>query len=243
MLVDFENLVMAAEEAFPALGARAVPFGRLEAMCSTRGPVNVRRAYADWAQPQFGRYQEDLTAHGVELIQVARFGCRRKNAADIRMAVDAMEMVWQRPAVGTFVLVAGDGDYHPLVLRLREYGREVIGAAPEAATSPRLRAVCDDFWLWQDLLPDVPVQPPTDRHDLTTALDLVLRALEAQGQDWMPASALKNRMLALDPDFDQRTHGAAKFADFLALPALAGSLETSSSPSLRVRRRRLSAAS
>jgi uncharacterized protein (TIGR00288 family) len=78
------------------------------------------------------------------LIQVTRFGAQQKNAADILMAVDAMEVLITHPDVGTFMLVAGDGDYSPLVQRLREFGKRVVGVGTKASASARLVAVCSE---------------------------------------------------------------------------------------------------
>lgn len=117
----------------PDVGRRAVPHAALDQLCGERGNAAVRRAYADWARPTFGKYQEDLALNGVDLIQVTRFGAVQKNAADIRMAVDAMETLITHPEITVHILVAGDGDYSPLVQRLREFGKVVIGVGTEAS--------------------------------------------------------------------------------------------------------------
>lgn len=125
VFIDFENLAIGAEETLPGR-ISPVPYAALELVCCDYGNAAVRRAYADWSKPQFGRYQEDLAMNGVDLIQVKRFGSQQKNAADIRMAVDAMETVMIHPEVETYLLVAGDGDYSPLVQKLREFGKRVV---------------------------------------------------------------------------------------------------------------------
>lgn len=141
---DFENLAIGARRDMPSLGQEAVSAPALKLLCQQRGSATIRRAYADWGQPQFAPYQEALALNGIDLIQVKRFGVQQKNAADIRMAVDAMEALITHPEISTYILVAGDGDYSPLVQRLREYGKTVIGVGTEASASPRLVAVCSE---------------------------------------------------------------------------------------------------
>jgi len=89
VFVDFENLVLGAVKELPGQ-ANPAPYEALTRLCRGYGNASVRRAYADWADPRFGSHQEDLAMNGVDLIQVARVGIQNKNAADIRMAVDAM---------------------------------------------------------------------------------------------------------------------------------------------------------
>lgn len=88
VFIDFENLAIGAAMTLPDQ-ANPVPYAALELVCRDYGNASIRRAYADWAKPQFGKYQQDLAMNGVDLIQIQRFGIAQKNAADIRMAVDA----------------------------------------------------------------------------------------------------------------------------------------------------------
>ena len=108
VFVDFENLVLGAVKELPGQ-ANPAPYEALTRLCRGYGNASVRRAYADWANPRFGGHQEDLAMNGVDLIQVARVGIQNKNAADIRMAVDAMETLIVHPEVSVFVLVSGEG--------------------------------------------------------------------------------------------------------------------------------------
>ena len=108
VFVDFENLVIGAVKELPDQ-ANPAPYEALTRLCRGYGNASVRRAYADWANPLFGSHQDDLAMNGVDLIQVARVGIQNKNAADIRMAVDAMETLIVHPEVSVFILVSGDG--------------------------------------------------------------------------------------------------------------------------------------
>lgn len=219
LFVDFENLVLGAGRGLPGHAADPVPTAALTWLCRGYGNASIRRAYADWGQYQFGRYQEALATNGVDLVQIARFGAAHKNAADVRMAVDAMETLITHPAVAVFVLVTGDSDFSPLVHRLREFGKHVVGVGTEANTSSRLVAVCSEYKFWGTLVADV---DPTARaaveavFDITTAEQLLIRAFDSIPTDTPTAGTVKNKMLTLDPAFDERNYGCRRFRDFLA---------------------------
>lgn len=215
--VDFENLVCGADRGLPGR-VNPVPYAAITRLCRDYGNAVIRRAYADWANPQFGRYQEDLAMNGVDLIQVVRFGAARKNAADIRMAVDAMETLITHPEVSVFVLVAGDGDYTPLVQRLREFGKHVVGVGTEANASPRLVSVCSEYKYWGTLVAQVQPEPGdhlADEFDITTAENLLVTVMEQSTVSAPTAGWVKNRMISLDPAFDERNYGCRSFRDFL----------------------------
>ena len=136
LFLDYENLAIGARE---SLGAGLFDFRPIADALAERGRVVVRRAYADWSY-----FEEDrrmLTRHQVELIEIPqRMGAVRKNAADIKMAVDAVELSFERDYITTFVLGTGDSDFTPLVHKLRELNRRVIGIGVEASTSALLPA-------------------------------------------------------------------------------------------------------
>jgi NYN domain/OST-HTH/LOTUS domain len=233
VFIDFENLVIGAERAMPDVGRRAVPYAALDQLCGERGNAAVRRAYADWARPTFGKYQEDLALNGVDLIQVTRFGAVQKNAADIRMAVDAMETLITHPEITVYILVAGDGDYSPLVQRLREFGKVVIGVGTEASASRRLVSVCTEYKFWGTLVAEVdPSLRPVvaAEFDIADAAALLLTALDsmadtADADGWCFAGTLKTRIRQLDASFDNNNYGAKTFSQFLSLPPVARSVE------------------
>jgi uncharacterized protein (TIGR00288 family) len=146
LFLDYENLAIGARD---ALGG-ALDFRPIADALAERGRVVVRRAYADWSY-----FEEDrrmLTRHQVELIEIPqRMGMVRKNAADIKMAVDAIELSFERDYITTFVLGTGDSDFTPLVHKLRELNKRVIGIGVEASTSALLPAACDEFLFYERL--------------------------------------------------------------------------------------------
>jgi hypothetical protein len=217
VFVDFENLVLGAVKELPDLGNPA-PYEALTRLCRGYGNASVRRAYADWANSLFGGHQDDLAMNGVDLIQVARVGVQNKNAADIRMAVDAMETLIVHPEISVFVLVSGDGDYSPLVQRLREFGKWVVGVGTEANASRKLVSVCSEYKYWGTLVAEVvPAARPVAAFDLGEAEQLLVRAFEESNAETMTAGGLKSKMLTLDAAFDEHNYGARSFRAFLAM--------------------------
>src|SRR5688572_14755042 len=147
LFMDYENLAIGARD---DLGGMEFDLRPLTDALAERGRVVVRRAYADWSY--FEPDRRMLTLHHVELIEIPqRMGAVRKNAADIKMAVDAMEMCFQRDYITTFVIGTGDSDFTPLVGKLRELNRRVIGVGLEASTSRMLPPACDEFLFYERL--------------------------------------------------------------------------------------------
>src|SRR5690606_32835502 len=115
-----------------------------------RGRVVARRAYADWSY--FDEDRRMLTRAHVELIEMTqRMGASRKNAADIKMAVDAIELAYERDYITTFAICTGDSDFTPLVHKLRELNKRVIGFGVRDSTSTMLPPACDEFLFYDDL--------------------------------------------------------------------------------------------
>jgi len=145
LFLDFENLAIGARE-------RGVhfEFKPIADALAERGRVVVRRAYADWSM--FGDSGRDLTRHHVELIEIPqRMGRVRKNSADIKLAVDAVQLSYEREFITTFVIGTGDSDFTPLVHKLRELNKRVIGIGIEASTSALLPPACDEFLFYERL--------------------------------------------------------------------------------------------
>ena len=227
LLIDFENLVLGAIASLPGR-AEPVPAKALTWLCRAYGSTTIRRAYADWADPRFGRYQHTLERNGIDLVQIGH-GPSRKNGTDIRMCVDAMETLLIHPSVEAFVLVSGDSDFSPLVAKLREHGRHVIGVGAETAASARLVSVCSEYKLFGAIV--ARLDPTTETEaagteagepvarpgsDLVEAEALLVAAMEQITAATPTASAVKSKMVALDPTFDPVNYaGCRSFRDVL----------------------------
>jgi uncharacterized LabA/DUF88 family protein len=152
LFVDYENLAIGARDNLGGLQFDLRPV--LDALAE-RGRVISRKAYADWSY--FDEDRRMLTRSHVELIEIPqRMGASRKNAADIKLSVDALEMAFERDYVTTFVVCTGDSDFTPLVNKLRELNKRVIGCGIKDSTSALLPPACDEF-LFYDTLEGVDV--------------------------------------------------------------------------------------
>jgi uncharacterized LabA/DUF88 family protein len=237
VFIDLENLALGAGEDRPGQ-ADPIPYKALELLVRDYGNATIRRAYADWSRPEFGRYQNSLAQNGITLIQVTRFGAQQKNAADILMAVDAMEVLITHPDVGTFLLVAGDGDYSPLVQRLREWGKRVVGVGTKASASSRLVAVCSEYKYWGTIVAEVNPAVRAEvgaNFNIADAGRLVVAAMEEAPDDSASGSWLKSKMLNLDSSFDEHNYGSRSFRAFLAkLPDVVAVSKGRTSSDIRV---------
>ena len=147
LFVDFENLAIGVRE---ALGGMEFDFEPIGNALAERGRVVTRKAYADWGM--FSDARQKLTRSHIELIEIPqRMGASRKNAADIKMVVDAIEVAFERDYITTFVICTGDSDFTPLVHKLRELNKKVIGVGVKASTSALLPPACDEFLFYENL--------------------------------------------------------------------------------------------
>lgn len=147
LLVDFENLALGAE------GGREVDCGALLTLAAGFGPVCGANVYADWRMKTLRRYPEDFYGLPMEFVQVlGRYRGRvLKNAVDVRMAVDAVELMHAMPAIDVYVVVTGDRDFIHVVQALQQRGKTVVGVAPCGAASAELVALCDRFVFYESI--------------------------------------------------------------------------------------------
>lgn len=230
LFLDYENLAIGARD---HLGGMSFDLRPVADALAERGRVVVRRAYADWSY--FDEDRRMLTRSHVELIDIPqRMGGSRKNAADIKMAVDALELAFERDYISTFVLCTGDSDFTPLVDKLRELNKRVIGVGVENSTSRLLPAACDEF-LFYDRLEgvEVPVAParskpgrpaspppaappsPRDVDALASLVAQTVAGLQSSSNGTVTASTLKRTLLRKDPTFNEADYGFRAFGELL----------------------------
>jgi uncharacterized LabA/DUF88 family protein len=251
LFLDFENLAIGARE---ALRGHEFDLKPIADALAERGRVVSRRAYADWSM--FDEARRMLTRHHVELIEIPqRLGASRKNAADIKMAVDAIELAFERDYVTTFVIGTGDSDFTPLVHKLRELNKRVIGVGVKASTSALLPPACDEFLFYESLEgvevaarrqpaaaasprrkakepePVAPVEEPeADSEDLDTLITRTLAGLQRSSGDAVLASSLKRALLRKDSTFSEADHGFRGFGEMLRHLEERGTIELTDGP-------------
>jgi len=226
VFLDLENIALGARDAhYPRFDVNKV----LERLL-LKGHIVVKKAYCD-----FDRYKEfkrDLHEAAFELIEIPHIRQSGKNSADIRMVVDALDLCYTKGHVDTFVIISGDSDFSPLVSKLRENAKTVVGVGVKSSTSDLFLNNCDQFLYYDDL---VRAEPSKSRHrtvvqaaaakttdagakgpNLAEALDLIIQTYEAitqeRGQDeriW--GSMIKQAIQRRKPGFNERFYGFRSF--------------------------------
>src|SRR6516162_430678 len=144
VFIDFENLALGFQNRRDRFDIVRV----LERLVE-KGKIVVKKAYADWSR--FMPYTQPLHEAAIELIEIPKRSQTGKNSADIRLCVDAIDMAYSKDHITTFVIVSGDSDFSPLVSKLKELGKHVIGLGMQDSTSDLLRDNCDEFIYYEDL--------------------------------------------------------------------------------------------
>src|SRR3954453_2035693 len=144
IFIDFENLALGFSNRRDRFNIERV----LERLVE-KGKIVAKKAYADWSR--FAPYTAPLHEPPIELVEIPRRAQSGKNSADIRLCVDAMDLAYSKDHIDTFVVVSGDSDFSPLVSKLKENGKHVIGLGMQESTSDLLRDNCDEFIYYEDL--------------------------------------------------------------------------------------------
>ena len=217
LLIDFDNVTMGmrsdlAKELRHLLDAEVI-----------KGKVTVQRAYADWRR--YPQYIVPLSEASIDLIFAPAYGSSKKNATDIRMAIDGIELVFIRPEIGTYILLTGDSDFSSLVLKLKEYGKYVIGIGIQESSSDILVQNCDEYYSYSSIAglsreSEGGGGPP----DAWQLVEDAVKKMVSRG-DVMRSDRLKQVIMELSPDFSERDLGFRKFSKFLVEAANKGLLE------------------
>ncbi len=217
LLIDFDNVTM---------GMRSDLAKELKNLLNSdiiKGKVTVQRAYADWRR--YPQYIVPLSEASIDLIFAPAYGSSKKNATDIRMAIDGIELVFIRPEIGVFILLTGDSDFSSLVLKLKEYGKYVIGIGIQESSSDILVQNCDEYYSYNALTglsrasEDGAVGP-----DAWECVEEAVGRMSSRG-DVMRSDRLKQVMMEVAPGFDERSLGFKNFSKFLIEAANKGLVE------------------
>jgi uncharacterized protein (TIGR00288 family) len=216
LLIDFDNVTM---------GIRSELQTELRNLLSSdivKGKVSVQRAYADWRR--YPQYIVPLAESSIDMIMATAYGSAKKNATDIRLAVDAMELVFTRPEIGTFILLSGDSDFASLVTKLKEYGKYVIGVGIRESSSDLLVMNCDEYYSYNALAGLV--RSGEEEMVKKDPWELVTESISQMKRngDVMRADRLKQVMQQIDSSFDEKNLGMSKFSRFVTEAAHRGLL-------------------
>jgi uncharacterized protein (TIGR00288 family) len=231
---DFENI---------ALGVRDAQYARFDIeevleRLLVKGNIVVKKAYCDW--DRYKDFKADMHEASFELIEIPHVRQSGKNSADIRMVVDALDLCYTKSHVDTFVVISGDSDFSPLVSKLRENNKIVIGVGVKESTSNLLIANCDEFIYYDDLIRQAERRKPkkkktngkkdnSDENNATggkrkhreqQAFGWVLETLddlfsERDPEEKVWGSMVKQALKRRKPGFSERYHGFRSFSELL----------------------------
>ncbi len=214
IFIDFENLALGFQ------GRRErFDIARVLERLVEKGKIVAKKAYADWNR--FAGFTAGLHEAAIELIEIPRRAQSGKNSADIRMVVDAMDLAYSKEHINTFVVLSGDSDFSPLVSKLKELGKHVIGLGMQESTSDLLRDNCDEFIYYEDLGQNAAVASSLDTHLPETkrkAFALLLEsllALRRENKEVLWSSMIKDTMKRKKPSFNETYHGYRTFSELL----------------------------
>ncbi len=239
---DFENL---------AIGVRDAKYDKFDMnkvldRLLLKGSIVVKKAYCDW--DRYKSFKASIHEASFELIEIPHVRQSGKNSADIRMVVDALDLCYTKPHVDTFAIVSGDSDFSPLVSKLRENNKTVIGVGVKQSTSGLFIDNCDEFIFYDDLVREeekmksrlTRAKPPaaaTPKNAAATtekknggdpekAIQLVVETVEAMlarsGSDTVWAGPVKQAIRRRQPQFDERFYGFSNFSVLLEAAASRG---------------------
>ena len=226
LFCDFENVALGVQDA----KYEKFDINRVLERLLLKGSIVVKKAYCDWQR--YKEFKAGMHGASFELIEIPHVRQSGKNSADIRMVVDALDLCYTKGHVDTFVIISGDSDFSPLVSKLRENAKVVIGVGVKNSTSDLLIANCDEFIFYDDLVREdeakrraakkrkdaAPAAAGTDKQQ--EVFDLVIETLQAliaeRGEgERVWGSMIKQALKRRKPGFNESYYGYRAFSDLL----------------------------
>jgi uncharacterized protein (TIGR00288 family) len=225
VFVDFENLALGVRD---MKGDASFEIGLVLKRLLEKGRIVSKRAYCDWTT--YRKEMRDFHGQGFEMIDIPRTRVSGKNSADIRMVVDALDLCYGKDHIDTFALLTGDSDFSPLVSKLKENDKRVIGCGVKNSTSDLLIASCDEFIYYDDLVRVAQKPKPRlgkkksaqkttteeddRRQEAMERLEEIVRSLDME-YDPLWGSMIKQAIRRVFPGFSESYYGYRSFGDLL----------------------------
>jgi uncharacterized protein (TIGR00288 family) len=215
LFIDFENIALGVKES----SSTTFDIGLVLDRMIEKGKIVAKRAYADWEQ--YANYKRSFHEAAIEMLDIPRRAFTGKNSADIRMVVDALDMCYVKGQhITTFVICSGDSDFSPLVSKLRENGKTVIGLGVKKSTSKLLVHNCDEFIFYDDLITSSQQAPsikglPKKKQEAFRLLIEAIKALWRENKEILWGSMVKQTMQRKRPDFNEEYYGYSTFSQLL----------------------------
>jgi len=226
LFCDFENVALGVQDA----KYEKFDINRVLERLLLKGSIVVKKAYCDWQR--YKEFKAGMHGASFELIEIPHVRQSGKNSADIRMVVDALDLCYTKGHVDTFVIISGDSDFSPLVSKLRENAKVVIGVGVKNSTSDLLIANCDEFIYYDDLVREEETKrraakkrkesaaTPVGGEKQQEAFDLIIETLQAliaeRGEgERIWGSMIKQALKRRNPGFNESYYGFKAFSDLL----------------------------
>ena len=227
VFVDFENLALGVRD----MGSDDFRIELVMKRLLQKGRIVFKRAYCDWSN--YRSTVREFHSHGIEMVDIPRGRVSGKNSADIHMVVDAMDLCYSKQHIDFFALLSGDSDFSPLVSKLKENEKRVIGCGVKSSTSDLLIANCDEFIYYDDLVVAAKKRRPLKKKGKETtdkkqeAAERLLEIVRSLEGDYDPlwGSLVKQTMRRLYPGFNETYYGYRTFSDMLESVAEMGLLK------------------
>ncbi|MCZ6793596.1 MAG: NYN domain-containing protein [Planctomycetota bacterium] len=216
VFIDFENIALGVREA----KYKTFELAKVLERIVEKGKIVVKKAYADWEG--YGKYKRTFHESGIELIEIPRKAYSGKNSADIRMVVDAMDLCYAKDHINLFAICSGDSDFSPLVAKLKENDKYVLGLGVRNSCSNLLVDNCDEFVYYEDLVrePSAPENPafdklPAKQKEAFQRLYSAIKALIRQDKEVIWGSMVKQALKRRYPEFNEGYYGYSSFSRLL----------------------------
>ncbi len=244
LFCDFENIALGVRDA----ASDSFDISPVLERLLLKGSIVVKKAYCDW--DRYKKFKPGMHEAAFEMIEIPHVKMSGKNSADIRMVVDALDLCYTKEHIDTFVIISGDSDFSPLVSKLRENAKTVIGVGVKNSTSDLLIANCDEFIFYDDLVPAAAASSsPSSKKKRSKkaskrsrkkaakkaadpaqeAIDLVVDTMQAlyaergdKGNLW--GSMIKQTLKRRSPGFNESVYGFSSFSDLLEEAAQRGEI-------------------
>ncbi len=233
LFCDFENVALGVRDANLEKFDIKLVLERL----LLKGSIVVKKAYCDWER--YKGFKAAMHEANFELIEIPHVRQSGKNSADIRLVVDALDLCYTKSHVNTFVIISGDSDFSPLVSKLKENGKLVIGLGSKHSTSDLLRDNCHEYIYYEELKRDadrVAAELPGANPEEKEVFGLLLESLQAlrrENHDTFWPSLIKDTMKRKQPSFSESAYGYRSFTKLLDDAATRGLIEISRDSSKR----------
>ncbi|OFV87760.1 MAG: hypothetical protein A2V74_03825 [Acidobacteria bacterium RBG_16_70_10] len=216
LFIDFENIAIGVRDAH----YRKFDVNLVLERLLDKGKLLSKKAYADWSR--YSDYKRSFHEAAIELIEVPQKSVGGKNSADIRLVVDAMDMSFQKEHINCFVICSGDSDFSPLVSKLKENNKYVIGLGVKNSTSDLLIENCDEFIFYEDIvrvqqrpLPAISGALPEKLQECFGLLADSVLALQRENKEVLWGSMVKETMKRKKPSFNETYYGFRSFSHLL----------------------------